>query len=155
LHVVFQFKCTNTIKEQVLENVSVAMELLDGAGCFEECASIPLESMPLGKSGSTYVAFSRVEVQRDSFAAFHAISQIHSTQGKRFSAKFACTLKFTSKEVDPISDIPEECGYEDEYTIEDVELSLLDFMCMTPLSNFRKVLLTYVFPVYITFNIFF
>jgi len=112
------------------------MELLDGAGCFEECASIPLESMPLGKSGSTYVAFSRVE-------------------GKRFSAKFACTLKFTSKEVDPISDIPEECGYEDEYTIEDVDLSLLDFMCMTPLSNFRKVLLTYVFPVYITFNIFF
>eukprot|EP00982_Pelagococcus_subviridis_P000311 2435-Pelagococcus_subviridis.AAC.5 len=115
----YKFKCTNTIKEQVLENVSVAMELLDGAGCFEECASIPLESMPLGKSGSTYVAFSRVE-------------------GKRFSAKFACTLKFTSKEVDPISDIPEECGYEDEYTIEDVELSLLDFMCMTPLSNFRK-----------------
>lgn len=119
LHVVFQFKCTNTIKEQILEDVSVAMEILDGAGCFEECASVPLESMPLGKSGSTYVAFSRVE-------------------GTRFSAKFACTLKFTSKEVDPISDIPEECGYEDEYTIEDVDLSLLDFMCMTPLSNFRK-----------------
>jgi hypothetical protein len=32
-HVVFQFNCTNTIAEQVLEDVSVAMDLADAVSC--------------------------------------------------------------------------------------------------------------------------
>ncbi len=31
-HVVFQFDCTNTIQEQVLENVTVVMDLADAVG---------------------------------------------------------------------------------------------------------------------------
>ena len=62
-HVVFQFKCTNTIQEQILEDVSVVMEIIEGEGAFAEIATISLDSMPLGKPGSTFVAFSRVEVQ--------------------------------------------------------------------------------------------
>lgn len=38
-------------------------------------------------------------------------------------ASFACTLKFVSKEVDPSTGEPEEEGYEDEYQLEEVELS--------------------------------
>lgn len=38
-------------------------------------------------------------------------------------ASFQCTLKFISKELDPSTGEPEEEGYEDEYQLEDVELS--------------------------------
>ena len=81
-NVVFQFKCTNTIEEQVLEDVSVVMEVIEGDHVFEEIVTIPLASMPLGKPGSTYVSFARAD-------------------GEYAAAKFACILKFTSKEVDP------------------------------------------------------
>uniref|UniRef100_A0A7S0SCE9 Coatomer subunit gamma n=1 Tax=Mantoniella antarctica TaxID=81844 RepID=A0A7S0SCE9_9CHLO len=119
-HVVFQFKCTNTIQEQVLEDVSVVMEAIEGDGLLEELTTIPLSSMPLGQPGSTYVAFVRNE-------------------GATAAAKFACVLKFTSKEVDPSSGEPEDDGYADEYTLEDVDVSMLDFIHTTPMPNFRKV----------------
>lgn len=61
-NVVFQFKCTNTIQEQVLEDVSVVMEVIEGESVFEEIATVPLHSMPLGKPGSTFVSFARAEV---------------------------------------------------------------------------------------------
>lgn len=38
-------------------------------------------------------------------------------------ASFQCTLKFVSKELDPSTGEPEEEGYEDEYQLEEVELS--------------------------------
>lgn len=38
-------------------------------------------------------------------------------------ASFQCILKFISKELDPSTGEPEEEGYEDEYQLEDVELS--------------------------------
>lgn len=38
-------------------------------------------------------------------------------------ASFQCTLKFISKELDPSTGEPEEEGYEDEYQLEEVELS--------------------------------
>lgn len=38
-------------------------------------------------------------------------------------ASFQCTLQFVSKELDPSTGEPEEEGYEDEYQIEEVELS--------------------------------
>jgi len=119
-YVAFQYQCTNTIEEQILEDVSVVMDLIEGEDCFAQIASVELKSMPLGTSGSTFVAFQRDE---------NAFS----------SAKFACTLRFTSKEVDPASGQAEEDGYEDEYTLEDIELSPLDFMKASPLAHFRTV----------------
>lgn len=65
--------------------------------------------------------------------------QKSTLQGEYVAAKFACILKFTSKEVDPSSGEPEEEGYEDEYTLEDLDLSMLDFIHTTPMPNFRKV----------------
>lgn len=38
-------------------------------------------------------------------------------------ASFQCTLKYISKELDPSTGVPEEEGYEDEYQVEEVELS--------------------------------
>lgn len=39
---------------------------------------------------------------------------------------FTCTLKFISKEVDPTSGQPEEEGYDDEYQVEELDLSAGD-----------------------------
>jgi coatomer subunit gamma len=43
-------------------------------------------------------------------------------------ASFTCLLKFVSKEVDPSTGEPEEEGYEDEYSLEDTELSAADYI---------------------------
>ena len=120
-HLVFQFKCANTIEEQVLEDVSVLMEAIEGEGdIFEEVATVPLASMPLApKSGSTFVAF-------------------RFAPGAYAAAKFACVLKFTSKEVDPSTGEAEEDGYDDEYTLEDADVAATDFVNPVPTANFRK-----------------
>jgi coatomer subunit gamma len=46
-------------------------------------------------------------------------------------ASFQCLLKFVSKEVDPSTGEPEEEGYEDEYQLEDTELSAADYIMPT------------------------
>lgn len=46
-------------------------------------------------------------------------------------ASFQCVLKFVSKEVDPSTGEPEEEGYEDEYQLEDLELSAADYITPT------------------------
>lgn len=51
-------------------------------------------------------------------------------------ASFQCIFKFVSKEVDPSTGEPEDEGYEDEYALEDLELSASD----------------YVIPTYVTFG---
>ncbi|KAK3240866.1 hypothetical protein CYMTET_49332 [Cymbomonas tetramitiformis] len=117
-HVVFQFSCSNTIEEQVLEDVSVVMEPTEGEELQEEF-TLPLVSMPLNECGETYVCMKRAE---GSFAV----------------GKYACTLKFTVKEVDPSTGEAEEDGYEDEYQLEDIEVSVLDYLQKTAVSNFRK-----------------
>jgi coatomer protein complex subunit gamma len=120
-HVVFQFRCANTIEEQVLEDVSVGMELIEGEdGAFEEADTVTLPRMPLNQAGSTFVAFAMPD------------------PAARVAAKFACVLRFTSKEVDPSSGEPEEDGYEDEYTLEDVDVSTLDLIKPSGTANFRK-----------------
>ena len=120
-HVVFQFRCANTIEEQVLEDVSVGMELIEGEdGAFQEADTVTLPRMPLNQAGSTFVAFAMPD------------------PAARVAAKFACVLRFTSKEVDPSSGEPEEDGYEDEYTLEDVDVSTLDLIKPSGTANFRK-----------------
>jgi coatomer protein complex subunit gamma len=48
-------------------------------------------------------------------------------------------LRFITKEIDPSNGRPEEDGYEDEYTLEDIDISPGDFIREMPISNFRTV----------------
>ena len=48
-YVAFQYQCTNTIEEQILEDVSVVMDLIEGEDCFAQIASVELKSMPLAR----------------------------------------------------------------------------------------------------------
>ncbi|XP_011037539.1 PREDICTED: coatomer subunit gamma [Populus euphratica] len=117
-HVVFQYNCTNTIPEQLLENVSVIVDASE-ADEFAEVASKPLRSLPYDTPGQTFVAFEKPE-------------------GITAVGKFTNMLRFIVKEVDPSTGEAEEDGVEDEYQLEDLEVVAADFMMKVGVSNFRN-----------------
>lgn len=96
----------NTLPDTVLENLSIIMQpQSEGSGLTEDFI-IPVPSLSASSSPSiVYVSFTRESPQD------YAV------------ASFTCLMKFVSKEVDPLTNEPEEEGYEDEYQLEDVELS--------------------------------
>ncbi|CAL8463056.1 g2590 [Coccomyxa elongata] len=117
-HVLLQFNCTNTVQEQVLENVSVAVDLAE-AEEFEQELSLPLARMEYGTVGQAYVLLQRAP---ESMAV----------------GKLGANLQFTVKEIDPSSGEAEEDGYEDEYQLEDIEIGAANYIKAVGVSNFRK-----------------
>ncbi|KAH9624671.1 hypothetical protein KSS87_001681 [Heliosperma pusillum] len=117
-HIVFQYNCTNTIPEQLLENVSVIVDASE-AEEFDEVASKPLNSLPYDTPGQTFVAFQKPE-------------------GVPAVGKFSNILRFFVKEVDPSTGEAEEDGVEDEYQLEDLEVVAADYMLRVGVSNFRN-----------------
>jgi coatomer protein complex subunit gamma len=90
----------------VLEQVSVIMSPQSEDYGLTEDFIIPLPSLTASSSpGIVYVSFTRESPQEYALASFQ------------------CLLKFVSKELDPSTGEPEEEGYEDEYQLEEVELS--------------------------------
>ncbi|KAI8325326.1 coatomer subunit gamma [Martensiomyces pterosporus] len=119
-HIVFQFDITNTIPEQVLEQVEVAMEPEeDIEGVLQPVVVVPVAELKCGEPGTAYVAFEHTDPE-----TFPAVS-------------FACTLKFVVKECDPSTGEPEEGdeGFEDEYSLEATEIGPGDFMQATYLPD--------------------
>ena len=105
-HVILKFNISNTLPDTVLEQVSVIMQPQADEGGLVEDFIIPLPALTASNSpGIVYVSFTRQD------PALYAISS------------FQCTLKYISKELDPSTGAPEEEGYEDEYQVEEVELS--------------------------------
>ncbi|KAI9506836.1 coatomer subunit gamma [Coemansia spiralis] len=115
-HIVFQFDVTNTIPEQVLEQIEVAMEPEEDIdGVLEPVVVVPIPELKCNQPGTAYVAFARADTE-----TFPSVS-------------FACTLKFIVKECDPATGEPEEGddGFEDEYSLEATDLGAGDFMQST------------------------
>ncbi|KAJ7070572.1 coatomer subunit gamma [Mycena amicta] len=103
-HIVFQFNVSNTLPDTVLEQVTIAMQSED-SGLTQDFI-LPIASLTAANSpGIAYVSFTRDEPEDYAIASFQ------------------CTLQFVSKELDPTTGEPEEEGYEDEYQIEEVEVS--------------------------------
>ncbi|CAD6343816.1 unnamed protein product [Miscanthus lutarioriparius] len=117
-HIVLQYNCTNTIPEQLLEQVVVFVDASE-ADEFLEVASKPLESLPYDSPGQTFVAFEKPE-------------------GVIATGKFSNILKFIVKEVDPSTGEAEDDGVEDEYQLEDLEIVSADYMLKVGVSNFRN-----------------
>ncbi|KAL9418092.1 hypothetical protein AB3S75_040996 [Citrus x aurantiifolia] len=117
-HVVFQYNCTNTIPEQLLENVTVIVDASE-AEEFAEVASKPLRSLPYDSPGQTFVAFEKPE-------------------GVPAVGKFSNMLRFIVKEVDPTTGDVEDDGVEDEYQLEDLEVVAADYVMKVGVSNFRN-----------------
>ncbi|KAI9363389.1 adaptin N terminal region-domain-containing protein [Zopfochytrium polystomum] len=122
-HLVFQFNCRNTLNEFLLENVTVETKVKQSddetAGMLVEESVITLPQLVFDVPGSVYVVFKR-------------------PNGITPSATFSNTLKFTLKEIDPTTGEPEEEGMEDDYPLEELDLSIGDYIVPTYVADFKK-----------------
>uniref|UniRef100_A0A7N0SZW2 Coatomer subunit gamma n=1 Tax=Kalanchoe fedtschenkoi TaxID=63787 RepID=A0A7N0SZW2_KALFE len=117
-HVVFQYNCTNTVPEQLLEEVTVIV-FASEAEEFSEVVTKPLRSLPYDTPGQTFVAFEKPD-------------------GVPAVGKFTNTLRFIVKEVDPSTGDVDDDGVEDVYQLEELEVVAADYMLKTGVSNFRN-----------------
>lgn len=115
-YIVFQFECMNTLNDQMLENVRVKLEVPEG---YELIKEIPCPKLTYGEIGNLYIVLAVPKELSLSLATFEV------------------TLKFIVKDCDPVTSIPDsEEGYDDEYMLEDVEVTLSDQMLDLPKADF-------------------
>uniref|UniRef100_A0A8C6Z4C1 Coatomer subunit gamma n=1 Tax=Nothoprocta perdicaria TaxID=30464 RepID=A0A8C6Z4C1_NOTPE len=115
-HVVFQFDCTNTLNDQILENVTVQMEPTEG---YEVIGYIPAKSLGYNQPGTCYTLV--------------ALSEEDPTA---VACTFSCMMKFTVKDCDPNTGEMDDEGYEDEYVLEDLEVTVADHIQRVLKPNF-------------------
>lgn len=123
-HVVLQFDVKNTLTDTVCEDVSITSTPSedDEEAVLEEDFIIPIARLALDQPGTAYVAFKKL-----------------SSDPTYATTSFTNTLKYTSKEIDPTTNEPEESGYEDEYQIEEIELNGSDYVVPTFAGSFSHV----------------
>eukprot|EP01119_Soliformovum_irregulare_P006120 TRINITY_DN1789_c0_g1_i1.p1 TRINITY_DN1789_c0_g1~~TRINITY_DN1789_c0_g1_i1.p1 ORF type:complete len:880 (+),score=318.49 TRINITY_DN1789_c0_g1_i1:276-2642(+) len=117
-HLVLQYNITNTLKEQLLENVTVKIDTGDIKG-LSVVSVIPVPSLPYDQPSNSFVLLTR---PADTLAL----------------GTLANSLKFRSKEIDPSTGEPEEGGYEDEYQLENIELTTSDYVQKTFVPNWAE-----------------
>lgn len=119
--VVLQFDIKNTLDATVLTDVTVmsAPSEEEESG-LEEDFIIPAAELKQNEPGVVYVAFKNPE------GAFAATT-------------FTNILKFTSKEIDPTTNEPEESGYDDEYEVEALDLTGADYVVPAYAGSFENV----------------
>lgn len=120
-HIVLQYEIKNTLPATVLENVSVVATPSDEEE-LEEVFIVQAEKLETDVPGKVYVAFRKV-----------------NGSGSLPVSTFSNVLRFTSKEIDPATNEPEEGGYEDEYEVSDFDLSGSDYVVPIFASNFAHV----------------
>ena len=117
-HLVLQFDCLNTLNDQLLEDVSISMELPEG---YQELATIPCDRLPHKEPGVCYMVLKTPE---DASECFETVSPL---------------MKFTVKDCDPDTGEPDsDEGYDDEYQLEDLEIGFGDFIQRVNKTNFRN-----------------
>lgn len=118
-HIVFQFDCLNTLSDQILENARVELTIPEG---FTTRAVIPCPKLPYNDLKTTFVI---VEFPPDVGSS---------------AATFGATLRFVVKDCDPTTGEPDsEEGYDDEYMLEDLEITVADQIQKSKKSNFAAV----------------
>jgi coatomer protein complex subunit gamma len=120
-HIVLQYEIKNTLPDTVLENVSVVAAPSDEDE-LEEVFIIQAEQLASDVPGKVYVAFHKV-----------------NGEGSFPVSTFSNILKFTSKEIDPTTNEPEEKGYDDEYEVAEFDLSGSDYVIPTFAGNFAHI----------------
>jgi coatomer subunit gamma len=120
-HIVLQYEIKNTLEATVLENVSVVATPADEED-LEEVFILPAEKLATNEPGKVYVAFKKV-----------------NGEGSLPTGTISNVLKFTSKEIDPTTNEPEDTGYDDEYEVAEFELNGSDYVVPTFASNFAHI----------------
>jgi coatomer protein complex subunit gamma len=120
-HIVLQYEVKNTLEATVLENVSVVASPSDEEE-LEEVFIIQAEKLETDVPGKVYVAFHKV-----------------NGEGSLPTSTFSNVLRFTSKEIDPTTNEPEESGYDDEYEVAEFDLAGSDYVIPAFASNFAHI----------------
>lgn len=103
---VLQFDCVNTLSDQLLEDVRVAVEAPEG---YVIMCEVPCPRLPYNELGTTYTVLRYPE-------------DIHASV-----ATIPTTLRFMARDCDPATGVPDaDQGYNDEYMLEDLEITLAD-----------------------------
>jgi len=116
-HIILQFIIQNTVEDQRLVNCTVAIE--GDSQCFEVAGEVAAESI---KYGETANAFTVVTRNPDEPLA---------------PCNFECALHFGVIQVDPKSGEDESDAFDEEYPLEELELSTSDFMAKVAVPDFR------------------
>jgi len=119
-HVVLQYDVKNTLADTVLEEVSV-LATPSEEEVLEEDFIVPVAKLSTDVPGTIYVAFRKIGTSPFAVSSFTNI------------------LKFTSKEIDPTTGEPDANGYEDEYEVEDLELTGSDYVIPAFAGSFDHV----------------
>lgn len=117
-HVVLQFTVQNTIDDQRLENVTVMLQNDDDL--FEVTGEIPAEKIKYGETANCFTVLQR-----------NADVPIQSNT-------FTCSLHFNVIQVDPSSGEDESDAFQEEYPLEDLEISTADYIAKVTVPDFRK-----------------
>ncbi|MEJ1280809.1 hypothetical protein NN561_011755 [Cricetulus griseus] len=115
-HIVFQFDCTNTLNDQLLEKVTVQMEPSDS---YEVLCYVPAPSLPYNQPGMCYT-----------------LVRLPDEDPTAVASTFSCTMKFTVRDCDPHTGVPDDDGYDDEYVLEDLEVTVSDHIQKVLKPNF-------------------
>ncbi|KAH8032645.1 hypothetical protein HPB51_026098 [Rhipicephalus microplus] len=116
-HIVLQFDCTNTLNDQILEHVRVAVEPAEG---FHVIAEVSCPKLAYNVPGTAYVCL-EMELEDPLLVA----------------GTFSNTLKYLVKDCDPNTGEPDDDeGYEDEYVLEDLEVTVADHVQKVLKANF-------------------
>jgi coatomer protein complex subunit gamma len=115
-HIVFQFDCTNTLNDQILEGVAVHVDPAEG---FELVSQLPCAKLVYNTPGTTYTCL------------------LLPSDPTQVTGTFSNTLKFKVKDCDPTTGEPDdEEGYDDEYVLEDMEVLVADHVQRMMKPNF-------------------
>lgn len=115
-HLVLQFDCRNTLQDQLLENVTVAVTTDSTELRRVHQTTIP--RLVYNERHSCYVAYAKAE-------------------GSYVAASFNNTLKFLVKDCDPETFEADPEGYDDVYQLEEFALGLGDYMAPLSLTQFK------------------
>ena len=115
-HLLLQFECTNTLNDQLLEQVSIQLEAAEG---YSVERILPCSRLEYNVPGTVYVVLATPPDMTD------------------WVGTMSPTLKFIVKDCDPNTGEPDsDEGYEDEYVLEDLEVSMSDFVQRAMKGNF-------------------
>jgi len=121
-HIVLQFEVKNTVPANMrLENVSVVATPSDEEE-LEEMFIIQIEKLDTEEPGNVYVAFKKINGEESLPVC-----------------TFTPVLKFSSREIDPSTNEPAEEQYDDEYEMNEFELTGSDYVIPTFASNFNHL----------------
>jgi len=118
-HVILQFSVQNTIEDQRLDNMTVLLDDSDSE-IFTTSGEIAADGIKYGEKKNCFTILER------------------NPEARLTSNTFTCELRFSVVQVDPTTGEPEGDAFEEEYPLEDLEISTSDFMAKVSVPDFRK-----------------